>query len=46
MENCSKENATSALIFIFIYIIFNIFWGINYNRKGIAYQLQLTELKV
>lgn len=34
-----------ALIFIFIYIIFNVFWGINYNRKGIAYQLQLTELK-
>ncbi len=24
-----------------IYIIFNIFWGINYNRKGIAWQLGL-----
>lgn len=35
-----------------IYIVFNIFWGLNYNRKGIASQLQLktgkyteTELK-
>lgn len=28
---------------IFIYIIFNIFWGLNYNRKGIAGQLKLQE---
>jgi|SRR6185312_9065239 len=40
-----KKMLHLALIFIFIYIIFNLFWGINYNRKGIAYQLQLTELK-
>ncbi|MEO5942226.1 MAG: DUF3810 domain-containing protein [Ferruginibacter sp.] len=25
-----------------LYIIFNIFWGINYNRKGIAWQLELN----
>ena len=24
-----------------IYIVFNIFWGINYDRKGIAWQLDL-----
>jgi hypothetical protein len=30
--------------FVFIYIIFNLFWGINYNRKGIAYQLDLAQL--
>ena len=30
--------------FIFIYIIFNIFWGLNYNRKGITSQLRLTKL--
>ena len=24
-----------------VYITFNLFWGINYNRKGIAYQLGL-----
>jgi len=28
--------------FLSIYIIFNVFWGINYNRKGIASQLGLT----
>jgi Protein of unknown function (DUF3810) len=30
---------------LWIYIIFNIFWGINYNRKGIGYQLALSEKK-
>ena len=30
--------------FIFIYLIFNIFWGLNYNRKGIASQLELPKL--
>jgi len=25
-----------------IYIVFNIFWGLNYTRKGIAWQLHLT----
>ena len=29
--------------FSFIYIIFNIFWGVNYNRKGISWQLGLPE---
>ncbi|MBK8521352.1 MAG: DUF3810 domain-containing protein [Ferruginibacter sp.] len=28
-------------IFLVVYIIFNLFWGINYNRVGIASQLQL-----
>lgn len=32
------------LIFIAIYIVFNIFWGLNYNRKGIGWQLQLNEV--
>ena len=26
---------------LIIYIVFNAFWGLNYNRRGIAYQLQL-----
>jgi len=30
------------LLFAFIYIVFYLFWGINYDRKGIAYQLQIT----
>jgi len=29
----------------FVYIVFNIFWGINYDRKGIAFQLDLNHLK-
>ena len=28
-----------------VYIIFNLFWGINYNREGIASQLGLPEQK-
>ena len=32
------------LIFASIYIVFNIFWGLNYNRKGIAWQLNLPEI--
>lgn len=27
-----------------VYIVFNIFWGINYNRQGIAAQLELGDL--
>lgn len=26
---------------LWIYLIFNLFWGLNYNRLGIAYQLKL-----
>ena len=33
------------LLFGCIYIVFNIFWGINYDRKGIAYQLKLSNLQ-
>ena len=32
------------VVFAFIYIVFNIFWGINYDRRGIVYQLNLTDL--
>lgn len=32
----------TLLILTFIYIIFNIFWGINYNRKGLADQLNFS----
>jgi Protein of unknown function (DUF3810) len=33
------------IIGLWIYIIFNLFWGLNYNRKGISYQLHFTSLK-
>lgn len=28
--------------FLFIYVFFNLLWGLNYNRQGIARQLQLN----
>jgi len=31
-----------VLLFAFIYTVFYFFWGMNYDRKGIAFQLQLT----
>ena len=40
-------NTAYKLVFIgmFVYIIFNIFWGINYNRKNISEQLNLQIFK-
>lgn len=35
--------AKTIVTLLIIYIIFNVFWGINYNRKGITFQLGLTE---
>ena len=29
-------------VFLCLYVFFNFLWGINYNRKGIAAQLQLS----
>ena len=29
---------------LIIYVIFNIFWGINYNRKGISYQVGFDKI--
>ncbi|MFM9908047.1 MAG: DUF3810 domain-containing protein [Chitinophagaceae bacterium] len=33
-------------IFLFVYVWFNLFWGLNYNRLGIAHQLGLTKQKI
>jgi hypothetical protein len=30
-----------VLIILWIYVSFNLLWGLNYNRKGIAYELGL-----
>ncbi len=38
-----KSFSNGVFILLCTYLIFNIFWGINYNRKGIAYQLNLTK---
>jgi len=31
----------AIFIFLFLYVFFNLLWGLNYNRRGIAYQLNL-----
>ncbi len=31
-------------LFLFIYVFFNLLWGLNYNRLGISSQLGLTEV--
>ena len=33
----------TILLLLMIYVIFNIFWGINYNRKNLALQLELKQ---
>lgn len=40
--------ALRRLVFsaLLVYVVFNVFWGLNYNRLGIAYQLQLPVEKV
>ncbi len=43
----SREKITNSFISVLtkcciVYLLFNIFWGINYNRLGIASQLNLT----
>jgi len=34
--------AKTAIKVLWIYLIFNILWGLNYNRYGISYQLKLN----
>ncbi len=38
-----KKGATWLIaVSLIIYISFNLFWGLNYNRRGIAWQMKLT----
>jgi hypothetical protein len=30
-----------VFVLLLVYVFFNLLWGLNYNRKGIAYQLEL-----
>lgn len=39
-----KNSLKALLSFILIYIIFNMLWGLNYNRQGVARQLALTQM--
>ncbi|MGC4102532.1 DUF3810 domain-containing protein [Ferruginibacter sp.] len=40
-QSFTKGLIKTVAILLIVYIVFNIFWGINYNRKGVAYQLGL-----
>ena len=42
-ESIKKGLLKTIIIALSVYLIFNIFWGINYDREGIAYQLKLTK---
>lgn len=44
-ERLKQFILNGLIIMAGVYIIFNIFWGINYNRKGVAWQLGLPEQK-
>lgn len=35
----------AIFFFLFVYVFFNLLWGLNYNRTGIAAQLQLDVKK-
>ncbi len=36
---------TAGIILMFVYVYFYLFWGLNYYRKGIEYQLGLQNAK-
>ena len=40
-QNVALNFITAALA---VYVVFNVFWGLNYNRRGIDYQLKLDKL--
>jgi len=40
-KNVAYNFTTAALV---VYVVFNLFWGLNYNRLGIGYQLKLDKL--
>jgi len=44
-ESFLRSFQKSIIIILWIYILFNAFWGLNYNRMGIEYQLQLEPAK-
>jgi hypothetical protein len=38
---CTRGFQKSILLVLTLYVLFNLFWGINYNRQGITKQLYL-----
>src|SRR5688572_14224453 len=35
----------AIFFFLFVYVFFNLLWGLNYNRKGVSYQLGIEVKK-
>lgn len=35
----------AIFFFLFVYVFFNLLWGLNYNRKGISYQIGIEVKK-
>src|SRR5262245_52492573 len=33
----------AIFLFLLVYVMFNLLWGLNYNRGGVAYQFGLSE---
>ncbi|MEO9021144.1 MAG: DUF3810 domain-containing protein [Ginsengibacter sp.] len=44
-SNFFPKIADAALILVFVYIIFNLSWGLNYNRSGLVAQLGLQDVR-
>jgi len=44
-ESFFRSFQRSIIIILWIYVLFNALWGLNYNRLGIEYQLQLEPEK-
>lgn len=44
-ESFLRSFQKSIIIILWLYILFNALWGLNYNRLGIEYQLQLEPAK-
>jgi hypothetical protein len=40
-KGVGKRCFKAAVLALLLYVVFNAFWGINYNRQGIAHQLDL-----
>jgi len=43
--NLGKSLLKCIKFLLCVYVVFNLFWGLNYTRLGIAYQLQLSNSK-
>ncbi|MEO6684020.1 MAG: DUF3810 domain-containing protein [Ginsengibacter sp.] len=43
-SNFFPKSLDTLLILVYVYIIFNLVWGLNYNRSGLIGQLELEDV--